>query len=88
VSVTGTITASLQVIAGLDYEAGRKPQNEASNYFDVPAFATMDLKGVWTIRKRLAAELALLNAFDKYYWVADGYPEPGRTVMATLRFTY
>jgi iron complex outermembrane recepter protein len=88
VSVAGTITASLQVIAGVDCEAGRKTQNEASNYFDVPAFATMDVKGVWTIRKRLDAELALFNAFDKYYWVADGYPEPGRTVMVTLRFRY
>ena len=39
-------------------------------------------------RERLAAELALLNAFDKFYWVADGYSEPGRTVMATLRFRY
>jgi hypothetical protein len=44
-----------------------------------------NVKGVWTIRGRFDAELALLNAFDASSWVADGYPEAGRTVMATVR---
>ena len=74
-------------MAAVDLEAGRRTQNEAARYFDTPALATLSVKGVWAVRKQLDAELALLNAFDRYYWLAEGYPEPGRTVMATLRFT-
>jgi len=88
VAVTGTITSWMRVIAGLDFEAGRRTQNEAGTYLDVPSFATAGLKGSWTILGKVNAELALLNAFDEHYWVADGYPEAGRTVLASLRWTF
>jgi iron complex outermembrane receptor protein len=88
VSATGTVTSFLRVVAGVEFEAGRRTQNEAGTYLDVPSFATANLKGVWTIRGRVDAELGLLNAFDKSYWVADGYPEAGRTVLTTLRYKF
>lgn len=28
------------------------------------------------------------NLFDKYYVLTDGYPEPGRTLFASVRFHY
>ncbi len=83
-----TIAAPVQVVAGIDFEAGRRTQNEGGSYFDVPALATVSLKGVWAIRRQLDAEVTLLNALDKYYWLSEGYPEAGRTVMLTLRFRY
>lgn len=85
VSMTGTIAAFLRVVAGVEFDAGRRTQNEGGTYLDVPSFATANLKGVWTIRGRFDVELALLNAFDKHYWVVDGYPEAGRTALATVR---
>ena len=48
----------------------------------------MNAKAVWTIRRGLDAELGVFNAFDKVYWLADGYPEAGRTVLATLRWSF
>jgi iron complex outermembrane receptor protein len=78
----------VQVVANVDVEAGRRTQNEAGHYFDAPSFAILDVKGVWIVRQALNAELGVFNAFDKYYWRADGYPEPGRTVQATLRWTF
>jgi iron complex outermembrane recepter protein len=87
-AVTGTVTEWLRVVAGVDVEAGRRTQNEGGTYFDVPSFATAHVKGSVTIRRAIEAEVALLNAFDHYYWVADGYPEAGRTVLATVRYTF
>jgi iron complex outermembrane recepter protein len=86
-SVTGTL-ASLRVMAGLDIESGRRTQNEGGTYLDVPSFATLNLKGSWTVVRHVDLEISLLNAFDEYYWVADGYPEPGRMVMASVRYHF
>lgn len=88
VSMTGTIAPFLRLVAGVEFEAGRRTQNEAGTYLDVPSFATANLKGVWTIHQGVDAELALVNAFDKYYWVSDRYPEAGRTMLATVRYKF
>jgi iron complex outermembrane recepter protein len=88
VSATGTLLPSLRVIANVDFESGRRTQNEGGTYMDVPSFASMSLKGSWTVVRHVDAELSLLNAFDKHYWVSDGYPEPGRIVMASVRFRF
>lgn len=76
---------SLRLMVTADMESGRQTQNEAGAYLDVPSFATANVKGSWTIARRVDAELSVLNLFDRDWWVADGYPEPGRMVLATLR---
>ena len=53
-----------------------------------PAGATMSLKGVWAVARQIGVEVAFFSALDKYYRLAEGYPEPGRTVMATVRLKY
>ncbi len=79
---------SVRVIAGIDYEAGRRTQNEAGNYKDVAAFAIVNLKASWTIHRHLDAEFSVLNAMDEYYWVSEGYPETGRTMMGGVRYRF
>jgi iron complex outermembrane receptor protein len=88
VSMTATVLPTVRLIVGLDFDAGRRTQNEAGTYLDVPAFTTTSVKGSWTIHRRFDAELSLLNAFDQHYWVADGYPEAGRVVIAGLRYRF
>jgi len=78
----------MRVVAGIDFEAGRQTQNEGGTYFDVPSFATANIKAAATIRRGIDAELSMLNAFDKYHWVAEGYPEAGRTILVSLRYTF
>ena len=53
-----------------------------------PAGATMSLKGEWAVARQIGVEVAFFSALDKYYRLAEGYPEPGRTVTATVRFKY
>ena len=86
VSATVTVLPSVRVMAGVDFEAGRRTQNEAGNYFDVAVVRVGNLKVSWTVRRDLDAEVSVLNAFDKYYWVTEGYPEAGRTVVGGLKY--
>jgi iron complex outermembrane recepter protein len=85
VSVIGAITPYVQAVGNIDFEAGRRTQNEGGTYMDVPPIAVVNLKGVWTIRRRVDAELGVFNVFDTYYWTSDGYPEAGRIVLTTVR---
>jgi iron complex outermembrane receptor protein len=86
-AITATVepAAFLRLTGDVSLEGGRKIQNESGRYLDVPSFATANAKATWIIRRQLDAEVSLLNAFDKSYWVVDGYPEPGRIVMVNLR---
>ena len=88
VSLTGTITPSLRLVGGVDYEKGRRTLNEGGKYLSVPSFAVVSLKGIYTIARHVDIEAAMMNAFDKNYWVADGYPEAGRTGLATVRWRF
>jgi hypothetical protein len=54
-------------------------QGEAGSWLDSPATPS-DPEG-------LAAELGRLRA-ALYYWVAEGYPEAGRTMVATVRYAF
>ena len=87
-SVTGTLARFLHVMGSVDFEAGRRAQNEAGHYVDVPSFAVVNAKCVWTIRRGLDGELGVFNALDRFYWTSDGYPEAGRTAQATLRWAF
>lgn len=88
VSAILTPMPAVRIMVNIEYEQGRWTLNDASHYLAVPGFAIVSAKGIWTIRKKLDLEAGIFNAFDRYYWVADGYPEAGRTVMANLRWRF
>jgi iron complex outermembrane recepter protein len=75
----------VRAILTVDAERGRRTMNEAGTYYNVPAFAVTGLKASWTIRRLLDVEVGAMNLFDRNYWVMDGYPEAGRTILATAR---
>ena len=87
-SGTFPVLDALRVMAYVQIEADRKTQNEAGTYFDAPSFAEVSLKGVWTIRRVLDIEASVHNLFDADYWVAEGYPEPGRRGLVELRWRF
>ncbi len=66
VSLVATPVAFVQAVANVDFEAGRRTQNEGGHYLDAPSFAVLDLKGVWLVGHGVDAELGVFNAFDKY----------------------
>lgn len=88
VSLTAAASPSVRLVVGLEYEAGRRTQNEGGKYLEVPSFVTASVKVSWSIFRQLDIEATALNAFDKYYWLSEGYPEPGQTVMAGIRYRF
>jgi iron complex outermembrane receptor protein len=84
-SAVVTPVARLRFIASVAGEAGRRTMNEAGTVYDVPSFATVHLKGAWTLHRPLDIEAGVMNVFDRTYWMMEGYPEAGRTGLVTLR---
>ena len=50
-------------------------------------FTTLDFLGTWSITKQLALQVKVANLADKQYQTAQYYPQDGRNVWATVRFT-
>ncbi len=88
VSATVPVLPQLDLMSFAQFEAGRLTQNHAGRYMDAPSFAEVSVKAVWTIRRQLDLEASVHNLFDANYWIADGYPEPGRTVLVGARWKF
>ncbi len=78
----------LRVSGNVEYESGRQTLNESSRLFDVPDFATVSAKATYAVGRGLDVDLSVTNLFDRNIWIADGYPEAGRTVLAGLRYRF
>jgi iron complex outermembrane receptor protein len=88
VSAAVPVLPQVSLSAFVQFEADRLAQNSAGRYMDAPSFAEVSLKGVWTIGGRLDVEASVHNLFDADYWIADGYPEPGRTLLVGARVRF
>ena len=49
---------------------------------DLPAYSVVDLAAAWSARPWLAPYARLENALDRRYEEADGFPAPGRAIVA------
>jgi len=87
-SVTVEPVRPLRLMGYVDFEAGRQTLNEAGHLYDVGSIATLGAKATWTIRAQVDVELAVTNIADRNYWLAEGYPEAGRTFLANIRFRF
>ncbi|HVN98135.1 MAG TPA: TonB-dependent receptor, partial [Syntrophorhabdaceae bacterium] len=56
--------------------------------YNTGAFALVNMKASYIIREGLMVEAGVNNAFDRYYEYAVGYPEPGRTYFAGVRYSF
>jgi outer membrane receptor protein involved in Fe transport len=66
----------------------RRTSNEGNKLFDPPSFATVNARATWALGKGLDVDVSGTNLLDRNDWIADGYPEPGRTLMAGVRWTF
>jgi iron complex outermembrane recepter protein len=87
-SVTVEPVQPLRLMGYVDFEAGRQTLNEAGHLYEVGSIATLGAKATWTIRAQVDVELAAANITDRNYWLAEGYPEAGRTILTSLRFRF
>jgi iron complex outermembrane receptor protein len=87
-SLTVEPLVPVHLVGLVEFESGRVIQNPSGKYLDIGSLATVSAKVVWTVRAPLDLEVAATNLTDENYWIAEGYPEPGRIVRANLRFTF
>jgi iron complex outermembrane receptor protein len=79
---------ALRLSANVEFESGRQTTNESGKLFDVPSFGTVSAKATWMTRWGVDLDLSVSNVFDRNIWVAEGYPEAGRTLLAGLRYRF
>jgi len=76
----------ISLFADWRYEGGRWNQNDAGRFVRAPAFGVVGLGA--TIRPGGGIELQFgaTNLGDRSYFLADGFPEMGRSVFVNLRY--
>jgi iron complex outermembrane receptor protein len=88
VSVTAGPYRRLRGMMSVEGESGRLTLNEGSHYFDVPAFAVLHAKLGCQVYRGLDVDVSGANLADRNYWIADGYPEAGRSVRLSIHYRY
>ena len=53
-----------------------------------PAFAIASLKGSWRATGALTVDVGVRNVFDRLYYLAEGFPEEGRTWIANANYRF
>ena len=82
---------SLRTMASLDVAGDRwSDVNPAPEfpYVRTGAYAMLDLDATYTLPRGLELSLGLKNALDKYYELAWGYPQQGRTFYAKTQVRF
>jgi iron complex outermembrane receptor protein len=76
--------AQFDLVAWVEYEHGRW----ANNTVELPSFTVLSGKVVVHPTEALAAEVGATNLTDRNYALADGFPSPGRSWFANLRYRF
>ncbi|HVJ46949.1 MAG TPA: TonB-dependent receptor [Luteolibacter sp.] len=79
----------LTITPNVEMSSSRWSSNRFEDVFtSVPGFALVNLNVEYEFNKQASIAIGVRNLLDKYYELADGYPEPGRTFHLTTRYTF
>lgn len=79
-----SIMPTLELVAFIEHESTRW----ASDSVRLSGFTTLDLKAVWRPARALSIEAGVGNVTDRNYALAEGFPGPGRTWLASARYEF
>lgn len=77
---------ALGFLVSLEHDSRRYSASDGSRV--AGDFTVVDAKARYEVIKNLTAEIGLHNLFDADYEYEEGYPEPGRTVFANIRYAF
>lgn len=81
-----TPLAGLHVMPSLEIASDRWTTNSAgTSYFETGAYTLANLRIDYDVTDRITFGAGVRNAFDDLYFLADGFPEPGRRFFLTAR---
>lgn len=75
---------SVDLLAFTEYNSNKW----VSNTVELAGFTTVNLKAVHRPAKNLSTEIGVNNATDRNYFLADGYPNPGRVWFANVSYQF
>lgn len=79
----------LTVTPSVELSSSRYSSNRFEDEFTtVPGFGLVNLNIEYEFNDQASLTLGVRNILDKYYELADGFPEPGRTFYVNTRFTF
>lgn len=76
----------LQVYADMNYSGKRWSSSDGSA--SVPGFALFNINLTCPFWTAWIVKVGVRNLFDQLYYLKEGYPQPGRTFYASLRYTF
>ncbi|CAN5243497.1 TonB-dependent receptor [soil metagenome] len=80
---------ALHILPNLDVASDRWVVNTAgTRYYRMGSYALVNLRMDYEVRPGVAIGVGGRNLFDDNYSTADGYPEAGRSLFASLRVRY
>ncbi|MDR3369347.1 TonB-dependent receptor [Rhodoferax sp.] len=71
----------------VDSEDGRTV-TYGNGYTRLGGFTLLGAKALWKPRKDTSIELGVANLLDQNYELSDGYPMPGRTFFANMKYSF
>ena len=78
--------AGLHVLPSVELASDRWTTNSAgTSYFETGAYVLANQRLDYDVTDRISLGAGVRNAFDDLYFVADGFPEPGRRFLLTAR---
>lgn len=82
----------VEIVPNVEYASGRVTVTPATAngtaplYYRTGGYVTAALRVDYDVTDRITVGLGGRNLFDKDYVLTDGFPEPGRSFFASLRF--
>jgi len=85
-----TASAIFHPIASLDLVAFAQSDSSkwVSNTVQLSGFTTLNLKAVYRAADKVSAEVGINNLGDKNYFLADGFPNPGRVWFVNVSYHF
>ncbi len=78
--------AGLHVLPSVEIASDRRTTNSAgTSYFRTGDYVLANLRVDYDVANRITLGAGVRNAFDDLYFLADGFPEPGRRFFLTAR---
>jgi iron complex outermembrane receptor protein len=78
----------LSLLGSVEYESGRTTSTDG--IWESRPFALVNFKATYKLRliKGVTIEGRVDNVLDRYYEYTPGYPGPGRTYFANMRYEF
>ncbi|PKP69855.1 MAG: TonB-dependent receptor [Alphaproteobacteria bacterium HGW-Alphaproteobacteria-5] len=64
------------------------PSSQPPHYYRTGSYVNAALRIDYAVTDQIDIGVGARNLFDEYYVLTDGYPEPGRTLFASVRLHY